>query len=316
MAQFLAGHRFALETRSIRLNEECADASMPGRAVSAGKDDGNMGAGAVGNPDFLAIQNVAVSLFASSSLHVGYIRTGIWFGKSVTANPFTCCQLGQVAAFLLLATPIVNSEGDQAGMNGQEAAYGRVGSSQFFTEQGIAYIVHAGAAIFRLNWSGQEAQFAHTLNQVQGELTLLVCLARYRCYLLLGKLTSPGLDTFLFSCKLKVHRKILQLFICAEHCQSFYLDQGFVLEKARNLEEGRGRVVGTKEGAMNFTQLFEVSKIVIAVADKNCDPGNILHLSTCGFDHCLEVAQDLLVLGYQVSWRDDAAFSIAAGLPG
>src|SRR5437868_13590063 len=113
VAQFLAGHRFALETRSIRLNQEGTDASMPGRAVSAGKDDGNMGAAAVGNPDFLAVQYVAVSLFASSSLHAGYIRTGIWLGKSVTANPFTCCQSRQVAAFLLLATPIAHAEGDQ-----------------------------------------------------------------------------------------------------------------------------------------------------------------------------------------------------------
>ena len=91
-------------------------------------------------------------------------------------------------------------------MDCQEATHGRVGSPQLFAEQGIANIVHAGPAIFRLNRSRQEAQFAHALNQVQGELTFLVSFACHWSYFLLGKLASLGLDAFLFICKLKVHQ--------------------------------------------------------------------------------------------------------------
>src|SRR6266568_917052 len=75
---------------------------MPGRAVPVCKDNGDMGAGAVGDPDFLAVQDITVSLFPGSGLHTGGIGTGIWFGQSVAANPFTACQPWQVAAFLFL----------------------------------------------------------------------------------------------------------------------------------------------------------------------------------------------------------------------
>ena len=63
-------------------------------------------------------------------------------------------------------------------------------------------------------------------------------------------------------------------------------------------------------------QRLEVRQIVVAIPNKNIDLRNILHLSTCGFDHCLEVAQDLLVLGYQVARCGNASLGIAASLPG
>src|SRR6266702_6137989 len=53
VAQFLAGHWLALEAGSAGFNEEGADAFLPGRAVAVCKDNGDMGAGAVGDQDFL-----------------------------------------------------------------------------------------------------------------------------------------------------------------------------------------------------------------------------------------------------------------------
>jgi insertion element IS1 protein InsB len=106
------------------------------------------------------------------------------------------------------------------------------------------------------------------------------------------------------------------LFLCAEHCQPFYLNQRLVLEEARNLKEGRCRVVGAEKRLVNPAQRLEMSKIVVTVAHKNIDLHDILHLSPGRLDHHLEIVQYLLILSRQVSRRDNAALGVAAGLPG
>src|SRR3989442_13642686 len=59
-----------------------------------------------------------------------------------------------------------------------------------------------------------------------------------------------------------------------------------------------------------------MSKIVVAVTDKDGDLCDILHLPASCFDHGLEIVQYLLVLGHQVAWRGNLTFGVAAGLPG
>src|SRR6266567_6790593 len=152
MPQFLAWHRFPQKARGIRLNEKCADTFMPCRAVSAGKDDGNLGAGTIRDPDFLAIEHIVVTLFPGGGLHIGYIGPGIRFGQGVAANPLARCQTRQIAAFLFFSAPIADTKRDQAGMYRQKAAHRGVRPPQFLTEQSIADIIHTGPAIFWLNW--------------------------------------------------------------------------------------------------------------------------------------------------------------------
>src|SRR6266568_2671934 len=90
-------------------------------------------------------------------------------------------------------------------MHGQKTTHRRINSPHFFTEQGIAHVVHAGATVLRLNRTRQEPQFAHAFHQAQGELSLLVGLPRHRCHLLRSELSGSRLDTLLLLCKLKVH---------------------------------------------------------------------------------------------------------------
>src|SRR5438270_3809384 len=206
MSQFFAGHWLTVEAGRICFNDEGANAFMPCRAIPAGKDDSNSGAGAVSNPDFLAVQDITVSLLACSRFHAGGIRTCIRLGEGITANPLACRQSRQVVAFLLFGAPIMDTKRYQAGMYGKEASYGGVCATQFFAEQGIANIVHTGAAVFRFNRPGQEAQFAHASYQVQRELAFFVGFSCHRCHFLPGKLPCSRLDTFLFICKFEVHQ--------------------------------------------------------------------------------------------------------------
>src|SRR5205807_10264876 len=75
-------------------------------------------------------------------------------------------------------------------------------------------------------------------------------------------------------------RKYLPLRIGIDNRYTFYLHQKAVLEKARNLEQGCGRIVVAEKGAMHLAKRLEVSEIVVAVAHKNIDLDNVLHLPT------------------------------------
>src|SRR5258708_34635312 len=134
-------------------------------------------------------------------------------------------------------------------MDGQKSITGRIGPSQSPDEQGIAYIVHARSAVLRFNWPGQEAQFAHTLDQVYGEFTFFI---RYTCrwrYFLLGELARLRLDAFLCGCQFKVHVRF-SLSIWIQHGETFYFDQRLILEKTRDLKTGFSSIIITEEGAM------------------------------------------------------------------
>src|SRR6266566_3328554 len=97
---------------------------------------------------------------------------------------------------------------------------------------------------------------------------------------------------------------------------TFNLDQCLVLEEARNLKKSSGRVVISKKRAMHLAQGLEMGKVVVAVAHKNSDFHDVLHLPTGCFDYCLEVTKHLFVLGDKITWCHNIAFSIAACLPG
>src|SRR5579884_489256 len=66
---------------------------------------------------------------------------------------------------------------------------------------------------------------------------------------------------------------------------------------------------------MNLTQGLEVREVVVAVAYKNIDFGNILHSAARRLDHRLKIAQNLFILAYQVSVYD-IAFRVTTGLTG
>ena len=62
-------------------------------------------------------------------------------------------------------------------------------------------------------------------------------------------------------------------------------------------------------------QRLEVRKIVVTVANKNINFGNILHFATGRFNHGLEVTQYLFVLSHEIT-IENIAFGVTAGLAG
>src|SRR5690242_747708 len=92
---------------------------------------------------------------------------------------------------------------------------------------------------------------------------------------------------------------------CVEHGNPLYLKQGLILIEARNLKQGRRRIVGTEEGLMYASQLLEVSEVVITGTHKNRDLHKIAHFSTRRLNNRFEIAQNLLILGHYIPRGDD-----------
>ena len=63
---------------------------------------------AVGDPHFLAIQNVvrAFRIQFRASQGVLRVRSGLRLGKTISADPFAGCQLGQILFLLLFVSEI------------------------------------------------------------------------------------------------------------------------------------------------------------------------------------------------------------------
>ena len=89
-----------VQAGDIGLNQESADPFVLERPVHAGEDNGKVCAEAVGDPDFLAVEDVVIAIFPGGSLHAGGIRTRLRLGQRIAANPLAAGEQGQIMAFL------------------------------------------------------------------------------------------------------------------------------------------------------------------------------------------------------------------------
>src|SRR3972149_2151701 len=68
MPQLFAGHPLAVEAGCVRLDEKRANTSVPCRPIAGGEHDSDVGYAAVGDPNLLAVQQEAVTVFGPCAL--------------------------------------------------------------------------------------------------------------------------------------------------------------------------------------------------------------------------------------------------------
>src|SRR6202035_526465 len=102
------------------------------RSVHAAENDGYIGAYAVGDPDFLAIQDVVIAVLPGSGFHAGDIGTRLRLGQGIAAYPLATGKQGQVVTLLYLCSRVLNAQGDKTGMHGQKTTHRGVNATQFF----------------------------------------------------------------------------------------------------------------------------------------------------------------------------------------
>src|SRR5262245_23450297 len=120
MPQLFPWHLLAPKSRRISGDDKCTDTLVPQREIDTGKCNRDVCNSAVRNPDFLAIQDVAVIFFASSGLQTPRIRSRFRLAEAVAPNPFSTCQLPQNRTLMLLRAPIADAQRDETPVHCQK----------------------------------------------------------------------------------------------------------------------------------------------------------------------------------------------------
>src|SRR5512140_1483086 len=94
-------HVVGFESWGVGGNDEAANAIV--FVFNLGPDDGDVGDGAGGDPHFLAVQDVAVTVFLGARAHGSGIGGGVGLGEAEAAEDLSLGHLGQVLLLLLFA---------------------------------------------------------------------------------------------------------------------------------------------------------------------------------------------------------------------
>ncbi len=138
-------------------------------------------------PRFGAIQDIVVAVAHGAQLHAGGIRTGVGFGEGGCCQNLTRRNAGQVFLFLLLG-PMLHEQraGDQIAR--EHTADAEPTAAEFLGYNGHADGVHASTAPLFGERHAKEAQVAHLLDEIHGDLFgLAVILVGNRNHLVFGE---------------------------------------------------------------------------------------------------------------------------------
>src|SRR5579864_4439724 len=106
------------ESRPALFDQEATNAAVVGLCPY----QSDVGKRAVGDPHFLAIEDVTVSAAHRAREHAGGIRAELWFGQSETADGASAVQRGQPFLFLLGRAKRVDGIHNERALHRDEAA--------------------------------------------------------------------------------------------------------------------------------------------------------------------------------------------------
>jgi len=151
------------EARGVALEEEAVDA-----VGSAGEDDGEVGDAAVGDPGFFAVEDEVIAVGGGGGGHAGGVGTEAGFGEAEGADEAARGELGEVFAFLLVGAEGEDGEHDEGALDGGEGAEAGVAALEFFEEEAVFDVGHAGKAV-AVEVGAEEAHFAEGGDDLGGE---------------------------------------------------------------------------------------------------------------------------------------------------
>ena len=119
-------------------------------------DDSGIGDAAIGDPGFRAVDEVAVAFQDSFRFERGSIRAGLRFGERVAADFFATGEGNKKFFLLLFRAEAIDGVAKKRILDGESDASGSADAGNFLDDDGVADVVHAGAAIiFGQGDSGQ-----------------------------------------------------------------------------------------------------------------------------------------------------------------
>jgi hypothetical protein len=136
--------------------------------------------GGVGDPEFGAVQDVAIALLFGTGAHRHDVGTRSGLGHGQRADMFAADQLGQIFLLLLGRAPAPDLVDAQVGVGAVAQADRGRGARHFLHRHDMFEIAQAKAAELFLDGDSVQAQFAHLGPELAFEFVLFVDLGGQR----------------------------------------------------------------------------------------------------------------------------------------
>ena len=187
----------------------------PGADAGGGDGKDHVGAGlaAVGDEDFLPVQEVVVPHVLGGGLGAAGVGAGVGLGEAEGPQLLAGAQVGQILLLLLLGAVLKDGGAAQRGVGGYDDGGGAAHLGQLLHAHGVGQHVAAGAAVLLGEVDAHHAQLGHLLHGLHGEALLLVDLLGQRLDLGLGELAVHLADHLLLFRQVKIHFAVLLVYI-------------------------------------------------------------------------------------------------------
>ena len=162
------------EPREPLFDDEGGDALRPRPGISLGVDHQGIGVGAVGDPHFRAVEDIAVPLPVGAKLHADHVGPGAGLAHGQGAHVVAGNQFRQVAGFLIVGAVELDLVDRQLRVRPVAQPHRGRGAADFLHGHHVLQITHGGAAIGLVGGNPQQAQAAHLGPQVLGEFVAFV----------------------------------------------------------------------------------------------------------------------------------------------
>ncbi|CCW16251.1 hypothetical protein EBBID32_5830 [Sphingobium indicum BiD32] len=146
----------------------------------AGIDDQRVGFRRVGDPEFGAVQNIAVALFVGAQLHGHDVRPGARFGHGERTDMLTGDEFGKVARLLLCIAPAADLIDAEVGVGTIAETYGGGYAGDLLLRDDMLQIAKTQAAVSLIDRDAVKAERAHFGPEGAGEPVLRIDPGRQR----------------------------------------------------------------------------------------------------------------------------------------
>ena len=182
------------EPRGALLDQEGADAAVPGRAIGLREDEGGRGLATVGHEDFPPVEHVVVAGPGRERALVARIGARLRLGEREAADLLPGGVRSEEAGLLLLGAVLAHRVAVERVVHGHDDRVGGAGPGQLLDGQGIGHRVASAPAVRLRHRDAHQAQLGHAGDGLPGEARLAIDGLRDRAHLFLREVAGQVPD--------------------------------------------------------------------------------------------------------------------------
>ncbi len=181
-----AEREFTFDLRRRQALHALFQDEAPDHAVELGPDDEDVGDGGVGNPHFVAGQDITAIGFFRAGLHAARIGAMVRFGQPEGADELTRGEARQIFHALFFRAIGIDRIHHQRRLDAERRPITGIDMFDRARDQAVANVVDAGAAVLFGNGRAEEAEFTHFIEDFTVERFIAERFQHPRHQLVLG----------------------------------------------------------------------------------------------------------------------------------